>query len=161
MLDSNWDDLRPAFTAILDDLDGNRDQWEEAAARNELPLECQVAECMARKVSEVSDKLPIQLSTSEIADAMEGLLWDFLQHRQLYTERASTRGLQLNEYLFEALVKSIADYVDFVKEWDAESARLAFRAKQSWLIRFFAPILRFSLSIRTRKRLKDDSNLPF
>ena len=54
---------------------------------------------MARKVSEVSDKLPIQLSTSEIADAMEGLLWDFLQHRQLYTERASTRGLQLKQPL--------------------------------------------------------------
>ncbi len=161
MLDSNWDDLRPAFTAILDDLDGNRDQWEKAADQNELPLKCQVAECMARKVSELSNELSIQLTTSEISDASEGLLWDFLQYRQLYSERASIRGLSINEYLFEALVKRIAEYVDFVKEWDAESASLASRAKQNCLSRFFASISRFSHSIRARKKLKDDSNLPF
>ena len=161
MLDSNWDELRPVFMAILDDIDRNRDEWEKAAAQNELPLECQVAECMASKVSELSNELSIQLTTSEISEAIEGIILSFLQYRQLYAKRASISGLQLNEYLFEALVKRIADYVDFVKEWDAESARLAFRAKQSWLSRFFESISRFSHSIRATKKLNDDSNRPF
>ena len=73
MLDPKWEILRPAFTEILDDLEKNRSQWEKAAAQNDLPLDCYVAECLARKVSELS--------------------------------------------------------VDFVKEWNAESARLASRAK--------------------------------
>ena len=169
MLDSNWDYFRPAFMAILDDLEKNRDTWVKMAAQKDLPIDAHVAACLAETIPELSDSKLVPLSYGEIAFAMESLMWDFLRHRRAYAEHAATKGMPLNEYMFEALVKRIACYVDFVREWDAESAmhaRQVTRAEQRWLFLFLAPFSRFwhtrALTLKpVRKKRKDDSEQPF
>ena len=169
MLDPKWEDFRPAFTEILEDLERNRAKWVNVAAQKDLPIDAHVAACLSEAMPELADSKLVSLSYGEIAFAMESLLWDFLRYRWAYAEQAATKGMPLNEYMFEALVHKIAGYVDFVREWDAESAmqaRHVARAKQSWLFPFFAPLSRFwhtpvLTSQPVRKKRTDDSDQPF
>ena len=169
MLDPKWEDFRQAFMEILEDLERNRAKWVKVAAQKDLPIDAHVAACQAETIPEPSDFRLVPLTDGEIAFAMESLLCDFLRYRRAYAEQAATKGMPLNEYMFEALVHRIASYVDFLREWDAESAmhaRHVVRAKQSWLFLFFLPLLRFwhtpvLTSQPVRKKRTDDSDQHF